>query len=172
MQAGDTLNRIAATYAIGLDDLARANNLFDYNRILIGQALIIPAPVTPAGVPQVIFAPSQTALPARSDTPAPTASATPPLQALNIAAPPTAGGVLSMPALPSATATPSAPSVISVNDIPLASIVVMPQAVRDNVRAIFLTGQAQGRDPHAFSRLGDSTIENPPFSGPLRQWPL
>ena len=36
-----------------------------------------------------------------------------------------------------------------------------------NVRAIYARGQELGRDPRAFSKLGDSTILNPHFLGPF-----
>lgn len=44
----------------------------------------------------------------------------------------------------------------AVNGVPLQEIVIMPAAVRENVRRIFLEGQAMGRNPNAFSKLGDS----------------
>jgi hypothetical protein len=43
-----------------------------------------------------------------------------------------------------------------VNGIPAHEIVIMPEAVRANTRRIFLIGQEMGRNPHAFSKLGDS----------------
>ncbi|MEO8611110.1 MAG: LysM peptidoglycan-binding domain-containing protein [Chloroflexota bacterium] len=50
-----------------------------------------------------------------------------------------------------------------VNGIPLDSIAVMPQGVIDHIRNIYSIGQSLGRNPHALSKLGDSTIENPHF---------
>ena len=44
----------------------------------------------------------------------------------------------------------------AVNGVPLSEIVVMPPNVRENVRRIFLAGQQIGRNPRAFSKLGDS----------------
>lgn len=43
-----------------------------------------------------------------------------------------------------------------VNGVPPFDIVVMPPNVRENVRRIFLAGQQLGRNPRAFSKLGDS----------------
>lgn len=169
VQAGETLNRIAETYGVALDDLARANSLFDYNQILAGQTLLIPAPVTPASVPQVAFSPSETPTPTATLTLTPSAASASAVRALSLVSelplPPTAGAPFWMPVPASITPTspPAVAAAITVNNIPLADIVVMPEAVRDNVRAIFETGQAQGRNPQAFSRLGDSTIENPQF---------
>ena len=60
-----------------------------------------------------------------------------------------------------ATATTTIPT--SVNGVPIESIVVMDEATRNNVREIFARGQLLGRDPAAFSKLGDSLIANPYF---------
>jgi hypothetical protein len=51
----------------------------------------------------------------------------------------------------------------SLNGVPLNLIIVLPEAVQHNIRAIFANGQALGRNPRAFSKLGDSIIENPHF---------
>jgi hypothetical protein len=83
---------------------------------------------------------------------------------------PTAGAPLwiptpsdAAPTIPLAIAAASGVADITVNGVQITDIVVMPKEVRENVRAIFESGQAQGRNPQAFSRLGDSTIENPQF---------
>jgi hypothetical protein len=52
-----------------------------------------------------------------------------------------------------------------VNDLPFEAFVVMDQAVIDHVREIFAKGQTLGRNPAAFSKAGDSTIESPYFLG-------
>ncbi|MCC7209623.1 MAG: LysM peptidoglycan-binding domain-containing protein [Anaerolineae bacterium] len=182
VQPGDTLNRIAQLYGVSLDDLARANNLFDYNQIMAGQTLVIPAPLTPASAPQIAFMPSSTPMP--SPTPSATSSPASTFAARALAlAPeqPTVGAPLWIPVPEGARETPVAAAAalaadITVNGIPLTDIVVMPDGVRANVRAIFESGQAQGRNAHAFSRLGDSTIENPLFlarfdSGPYQLGP-
>jgi hypothetical protein len=43
-----------------------------------------------------------------------------------------------------------------VNGVPVEYFAVLPADVRQNVRAIYARGQELGRDPHAFSKLGDS----------------
>lgn len=48
-----------------------------------------------------------------------------------------------------------------INDIAIDSLVIIPDAA--TIRAIFAVGQALGRNPRSFSKLGDSTIENPHF---------
>jgi hypothetical protein len=63
-------------------------------------------------------------------------------------------------------ATPTvSPTPARVNDLPLDSFVVMDSAVIDHMREIFAAGQALGRNPQAFSKAGDSTIESPYFLG-------
>ena len=57
--------------------------------------------------------------------------------------------------IPEPTAVPAIDSTV-VNGIPASEIVIMSDAVRDNVRQIFLRGQQIGRNPQAFSKLGDS----------------
>ncbi len=50
-----------------------------------------------------------------------------------------------------------------INGLALADFLLMPPGVMNHVRAIFERGQALGNNPHAFSKLGDSTIEHPYF---------
>lgn len=59
--------------------------------------------------------------------------------------------------------TATAISAARINGIPLNRIVVMPDAVRQHVREIYAAGQSLGRNPHAFSKVGDSTMVYPPF---------
>jgi hypothetical protein len=55
------------------------------------------------------------------------------------------------------------PQRVAVNGIPWESIVVMPPDVVAHAREIFAAGQALGRNAHAYSKVGDSTVENPHF---------
>ena len=50
-----------------------------------------------------------------------------------------------------------------INGIPMSSILVMSPETIATVRMIYGVGQSFKRNPHAFSKLGDSTIENPFF---------
>jgi len=59
------------------------------------------------------------------------------------------------------TATP-APN-WTVNGVALESIFSLSPSVLANVTQIYAYGQSIGRNPRAFSKLGDSTIENPHF---------
>jgi len=60
--------------------------------------------------------------------------------------------------LPTLPAFPAA-----INGLPVSRFVVLPPDVIAHVRQIYAHGQTQGRDARAFSKLGDSTIENPHF---------
>jgi hypothetical protein len=50
-----------------------------------------------------------------------------------------------------------------VNGVQVETFIVMPDPVKVHVQEIFAQGQELGRNPRAFSKLGDSTIENPQF---------
>lgn len=64
-----------------------------------------------------------------------------------------------------ATKPTLAPPPDQVNDLPFDSFINMDGAVIDHMREIFATGRALGRNPQAFSKAGDSTIESPYFLG-------
>ncbi len=66
---------------------------------------------------------------------------------------------------PEPTPTPLGPQTI--NGVPLGDIAPLPPETADHVREIYAHGQQLGRDPRAFSKLGDSTILNPHFLGPF-----
>jgi hypothetical protein len=50
-----------------------------------------------------------------------------------------------------------------INGVPFDQIVVMTDAVKDNIRTIYARGQELGNNPRAFSKIGDSTIDYPYF---------
>jgi hypothetical protein len=52
-----------------------------------------------------------------------------------------------------------------VNELPYRSFVLLDNAVIDHMREIYAAGQALKRNPQAFSKAGDSTIESPYFLG-------
>ncbi len=58
-----------------------------------------------------------------------------------------------------------APPPDRVNDLPFDVFISMDSAVSDHMREIFATGRSLGRNPQAFSKAGDSTIESPYFLG-------
>jgi hypothetical protein len=55
------------------------------------------------------------------------------------------------------------PTADTINGLSIDAIVVMPPNVIDNIRTIYARGQQLGRKPHAFMKIGDSTIEFPYF---------
>lgn len=63
---------------------------------------------------------------------------------------------------PEPAATPGPPAI---NGIPPEQFVVIPPEVAANIRTIYAQGQALGRNPNYFSKLGDSTTLNPNLLG-------
>ncbi len=63
---------------------------------------------------------------------------------------------------PSPRASTPTPS-ININGISITRIVVLSEAVRRHIHEVFAQGQARGRNPRAFSKVGDSTMVYPPF---------
>jgi len=59
--------------------------------------------------------------------------------------------------------TPTMPYPATLNGVPIEQIIVIDESVKTTIRATYAIGQELGRDPFAFSKLGDSTIENPHF---------
>ncbi len=65
---------------------------------------------------------------------------------------------------PTPTAVPTLPAPATLNGVPLDKILVMASPVKQHIREIYARGQQLGRDPHAFSKVGDSTMVWPPFT--------
>ncbi len=63
-------------------------------------------------------------------------------------------------ATPTTPPTPT-PTPVPVNGLPVESFIIIPPNVQENVRDIYANGQLWGRDPNAYSVLGDSTALNP-----------
>ncbi len=63
------------------------------------------------------------------------------------------------------------PPSVTVNGLAESAFVIMPTEVRQNARQIFAKGQQIGRNPHAFSVVGDSTTEIPFFLARFDQKP-
>jgi hypothetical protein len=66
---------------------------------------------------------------------------------------------------PEPTPTPTGPQ--DINGVALSAIAPLPPETAANVAAVYARGQQMGRNPRAFSKLGDSTILNPHFLGPF-----
>ena len=181
VQYGDTLSRLAGQYGVRITDIALASSLTDINNLRLGQVLIIPLyGLTPtpqmatlAVTPLMLLTSSPTALPP-SDTPPPT-----PTETASPIAPPTVAPTASPePVVLAATLPPDAASTVEVlptsvalaaegrsdiNGVPSSQFVVMDDATRQHVREVLALGQQLGRNPRAFSKVGDSTIESPFF---------
>ncbi len=137
VQPGDTLSNIAARFNIEPARLAAGNLLAEDAAVPPGMMLIVPVGASASSFPTNTSAPS----------------ATPPV----VTPAPTAAPII----LPNMNAPMPAPELI--NDIPMTQIVLLDADTRANIRAIFAHGQQLGRNPRAFSKLGDSTLESPYF---------
>lgn len=73
------------------------------------------------------------------------------------AATPTVSSTIALFTSSLTTTLPITPT--TVNGIPFAEIVVISPETWANIRGIYAHGQELGRDPHAFSKIGDSTID-------------
>ena len=101
-------------------------------------ALTQPAPLpTSVSTATATLMPTMTAtaLPSSTPLPTPTATAT---------------------ATPFPTHTPTPDPTTLVNGVPIEDFIIMPPETQANVRHIFAQGQEMGRNPHAFSKVGDS----------------
>jgi hypothetical protein len=59
--------------------------------------------------------------------------------------------------VPPATAVIQLPQQTAVNGIPASSFIILPDGAVENIRAIYAKGQSLGSNPHAYSKVGDST---------------
>ncbi len=124
-----------------------------------------PAPsatATPTSLPSTATAtPEPPATPTPTSTPTATATSTPvPATANASAATATSASPTDTPA-PEPTLTPTPPSTL--NGVPYSEFIIMDDKTKAHVREIYARGQELGRDPNAFSKLGDSLIANPYF---------
>lgn len=62
--------------------------------------------------------------------------------------------------------TPATPAAVAtVNGLTPDQFVILPESVQVHIQEIFAEGQSLGRDPRAFSKIGDSTIIKPQLLG-------
>lgn len=135
VKPGENLYQIAQVYGVSVEAVIAINGITTPNRILVGQTLVIPAG---QGILPTAALPSQQV-----------AAVLPTLPPTIVAVQPTLPYMLPPP--------------MTLNGILLDQIIVLPELTRQNVANIFMIGQALGRNPRAFSKLGDSIIENPHF---------
>lgn len=115
---------------------------------------ISPATATPVATAVVESAVSHTAVQTPADTAVATATATPTLPPTNTPLPSVAPTATDTP---TATPTPLPP----LNGLTIQDILIMDEATAANARQIYANGQQWGRDPRAYSVLGDSTVMTP-----------
>lgn len=112
-----------------------------------------PATTAPLAITQAAL-PSQEPVPVATETAVSTATSTP--------SPPPTDTPSPTPS-PTATETPTiTPTPLPpLNGLTINDILRMDEATAVNVRQIYATGQQMGRDAHAYSILGDSTVMTP-----------
>jgi hypothetical protein len=117
-------------------------------------------PQTPTADPsaakssEITSTPEEVNLPIASTTIPPSPSNTMMPSATNTLTPTTAPQPTATPFITPTATLSYVP--IEVNGIAPASFIIMPENVRQNVHEIYALGQSLGRNPHAFSKLGDS----------------
>ena len=190
VQEGDTLFVIALNYGVTVEAIAAANQIDNPELIHPGQVLVIPTgPLPPRAAAAVTRSGAGTAAPGTyivqsgdslfaialeygitvESIVVANQIKNPefirPGQVLVIPTEPLAQPQLAItqtPVKPGSAATPPPlPQVqVAVNGVPPSAFVVMPPEVKQNIREIYRKGQALGRNPRAFARVGDSTVEN------------
>jgi len=134
VQRGENLYRISLSYGVTVQALALINRISDTGQLYVGQQLVIPGPYSGQGV--LASQPQVISIPV---------------------------SVAVTPALLGAGSSASASAAQTVNKVPIQSFVIITSRTRQTIRQIYAHGQALGNNPHAFSSVGDSTIEYPYF---------
>lgn len=146
----ETLFDIGLQYGITPSILIEMNNITDPELLQVGQQLKVPVTVTPIPTATPVPAEPQRGIGSTQDSiiliPTPTLAA-----ALESTPTPT-------PPLPE----PPANAPTTINGISRTDIALMSTEVLANGREIFNQGRQMGRNPRAFSILGDSVV-GPPF---------
>jgi hypothetical protein len=124
---------------------------------VVGEALPAGPPLPTMAAPAAALRPFTPTAAPPTPSPKPTLpTSTPPPTATPIS--PTAAPSETPAATPSPTPTATPDPARQINGVPFDEIAVIPPAVADNVRAIAARGRELGRDPQAFSKLGDSGV--------------
>ncbi len=114
------------------------------------RAAVAPRP-TVAVVALLPFAPTTTAVP---PTPAPTLPSPTPTPTATATGTPAPAASATSPVPPAATPDPAR----QINGVPFAAVAVLPPATAAHVAEILARGRELGRNPRAFSKLGDSAV--------------
>ncbi|MCB9422118.1 MAG: hypothetical protein H6667_20115 [Ardenticatenaceae bacterium] len=64
---------------------------------------------------------------------------------------------------PQPTNSPTPTPEPTLNGIPYSQIIILPDKTIQHMKEVYAQGQEMGRDPHSFSKLGDSIIANADF---------
>ncbi|HID35236.1 MAG TPA: SGNH/GDSL hydrolase family protein, partial [Anaerolineae bacterium] len=118
---------------------------------------------TPTPVPTKTPTPTASPTATATHTPTPTITPTPTETVTPLPSPTFTPTFTPLPT-PTKTLTsiPSSPP-DHVNGMPLSEFILMDEETKAHIRTIYQRGQELGRNPHAFSKLGDSLIANPFF---------
>lgn len=145
VKPGETLYQISRHYGLSVDQIVAANGLVEPDSLFAGQELEIPFdPGATTGANTLFASPISPLGPTDAPNPTPTPNPTATLR-------------------PTETPLPTPTSLQIVNGLSLGTYLVMPEDVAANARSIVARGRELGRDPQAYSKVGDSTIENPHF---------
>jgi LysM repeat protein len=152
IQTGDTMFSIAQEHDLTLEELVAANPQIDDPAVIYtGQEIKIPAAGAIQGTATRIVRPKKATATPTPDETGGNASPTP-ISASAEGTSPTTRPIRQLLSL-----------VSEINGIPIDEIIVLPDEVDAHIREIYALGQKKGRDAHAFSKIGDSTIESPFF---------
>ena len=122
---------------------------------IAGDSQLLPSatlPPTRTPTPTETPSPQPTVTPTASPTPQPSATSTP-----------TATVTPSPTDTPTLTPIPTPVGPTTLNGLPYNAFILLDDETAAHIREIYARGQEMGRDPHAFSKLGDSLIANPYF---------
>ncbi len=118
--------------------------------------------LTPTSTPSPT--PSPTDTPTATATLTPTATPTTTLTPTGTTTPTATSSPTPRPTdTPTPTATPTIRPPEAINGMPASEFILIDEQARASIRKIYARGQAMGRNPTAFSKLGDSLIANPFF---------
>lgn len=163
VSSGDTLYSIAVSYGVTVQDIVNTNpDLNNPSAIFIGQEIRVPVVTRDTEPDNIIIDESGAII---TETPYVVYVIVTPVSpgsdgsSVILEEPNALSNLeITIPVLPPLDDVPD-----NLNGVPNSMILQMSPEVIDNVQQIYIRGQALGRNPQAFSKVGDSTIENPHF---------
>jgi hypothetical protein len=157
--------RVLDSYAVATDLAAPAGGRAA--DALVQVVSVMPPAASPVETsvpvaPTMLTGPLVTATPTEASAPTPVEVGVDiprnPLRAPGTPVPPRSVVATPARAVSTPTLKPTLPPIYTVNGLSMETFIVMPDAVKQRVHEIYTKGQAMGRNPRAFSKLGDSTI--------------